>query len=133
MLLTTSIPVFGYLLMLYCVGYPDPSRPIAAVTTQIYLDINETVEIDLLIYSAVLPCVGSLMSIMTVLTSALIAKESSTYIMAYFTMPVHWISVFNPVITIIVVGSYRREVFRRIFQTRVTKVRSVTNDLNGPV
>ncbi|KAI1706123.1 serpentine type 7TM GPCR chemoreceptor srd domain-containing protein [Ditylenchus destructor] len=191
MLLTASIPVFVYLWILYNVTYPDPSRPIASLTAQIFSDINESVEIMMLAYSntlsvylfclytgtfnvacyaviiicgikirkfivraaqeqqlssravmynrqisvtlalqAILPCVGSSISMMAVLASAMVGKASSVYIMPFVILPIHWITVLNPVITIITMGSYRRVVFRskRIATTKVNiaTVRSAT-------
>ncbi|KAI1706127.1 serpentine type 7TM GPCR chemoreceptor srd domain-containing protein [Ditylenchus destructor] len=195
MLLAASIPVCGNPWILYELAYPDPSRPIAALNSQIFLDINETVEIVLLARStswfliglyigafdvacyaviivcgikirksivkaaqqqqlssrvvtynrqisitlalqAILPCVGSLMSMMCVLSSHLIKETSSAYILAFMTVPLHWMPVLNPVITIIVVGSYRRVVFRRkriaTIKVNITTVRSATNELIAP-
>ncbi|KAI1699057.1 serpentine type 7TM GPCR chemoreceptor srd domain-containing protein [Ditylenchus destructor] len=190
MLLTTSIPVLVYLWILYDVMYPDPSRPIASLTAQIFSDINETVEIMMLAYKttiawyllclyigtfdvacyviiiicgikirksianaaqqlsskavkynrqisitlalqAILPCLGSLISMITVLTTTSAGESSSVYFMAFVAIPLHWISVLNPVITIIVVRSYRREVLRKILPKRVAAVRSTTNEFNA--
>ncbi|KAI1706126.1 serpentine type 7TM GPCR chemoreceptor str domain-containing protein [Ditylenchus destructor] len=66
-----------------------------------------------LVLQAILPCVGSLLSMLCLLTSNFIEETSSAYFMAFISMPVHWIPVLNPVITIIVVGSYRRVVFKK--------------------
>ncbi|KAI1707206.1 serpentine type 7TM GPCR chemoreceptor str domain-containing protein [Ditylenchus destructor] len=120
MLLTASIPVFGYLWIVCCVTYPDPSSRISSFTAQISFNINETNQIVQIAYGAILPCVSSLLSIIAVLTSVLVVNASSVNYMAYITMPVHWIPVLNPVITIIVVRSYRRAVFRRFNKFRVS-------------
>ncbi|KAI1714734.1 serpentine type 7TM GPCR chemoreceptor srd domain-containing protein [Ditylenchus destructor] len=193
MLLTASIPVFGYLWIHYNFTYPDLSRPIALLTSQIFIDINENAEIVILAYSAalswhllclsviifdvacyaviiicgikirktilkasqqqqfssraitynrqisitlalqaILPCVGSLISMIALLTSSSVGKASSVYFMVFVTVPLHWLPVLNPVITIIVVRSYRREVLRKMFQKHVTIVRNATNDFNAP-
>ncbi|KAI1692385.1 hypothetical protein DdX_21288 [Ditylenchus destructor] len=68
----------------------------------------------------------------TLLTSASVGNASSVYFVAFITMPVHWIPVLNPVITIIVVRSYRRVVFRKFLSKRVATVRSATNGYNAP-
>ncbi|KAI1706121.1 serpentine type 7TM GPCR chemoreceptor srd domain-containing protein [Ditylenchus destructor] len=196
MLLTLSIPVFVYLWIMGGITYPDTSRPVSEVASQIFLDTNETVEIVIIAYStslswlfncvyvvtfdavcyaviiicgikirkcianaaqqlssqavmynrqisitlalqAILPFVSSFVCMLSLLASALVVKESSAYIEAFVTIPLHWLPVLNPLITIIVVGPYRRVVFRskRIATIRVNiaSVRSATNEIITPI
>ncbi|KAI1706117.1 hypothetical protein DdX_13157 [Ditylenchus destructor] len=98
-----------------------------------------TIIVMIIAQPAILPCVSSLVSIVAVLISALVGKASSVYLHAFIIVPLHWIPVINPVITIVVVGSYRRVVFRSIMQKRTTTVkvniatvRTAMNEINAP-
>ncbi|KAI1704185.1 hypothetical protein DdX_14425 [Ditylenchus destructor] len=134
MLSVSAVPVLFYVLILYEVCYPEPTKPVAALSLLTDVEIHEKIDIVLLSYSdslswylhcmyavaynlscytAILPCFGSVMSLVGVLFSALIGD--ATYSLAFITLPMHWIHVLNPLIAILAVKTYRRTVFRMYF------------------
>ncbi|KAI1706125.1 serpentine type 7TM GPCR chemoreceptor srd domain-containing protein [Ditylenchus destructor] len=126
--LCAILGIFFNSLLIWMIVYRSVAeiRPYSRILLQTCVIDIYTVVTMIVVQPAILPCVGSLVSLIAMLTTVLVVKASSVNNMAYITMPVHWIPVLNPVITIFVVGSYRRVVFKNF------TVRNVTNEFIGP-
>ncbi|KAI1712044.1 serpentine type 7TM GPCR chemoreceptor str domain-containing protein [Ditylenchus destructor] len=65
-----------------------------------------------LVLQAILPCIGAFVNSVQILATIMVSSASAIYSTAFVTIVVHWVPVLNPLITILVIKSYRRVVFR---------------------
>ncbi|KAI1704968.1 serpentine type 7TM GPCR chemoreceptor srd domain-containing protein [Ditylenchus destructor] len=73
---------------------------------------NQQISI-ILVLQAILPCLGAIVGSVQVLATIALSSASAIYSTAFATLVINWVPVLNPLITILVIKSYRRVVFRR--------------------